>query len=44
MAPPLVAAGLAVVAGICSLARLNPALRQPKVEEVRDHQPAQQLN
>jgi DHA2 family multidrug resistance protein-like MFS transporter len=44
MTPPLVSAGLAVIAGICSLARLNPAIRAAKVEEVREHQPAQQLN
>lgn len=36
MAPPLVAAGLALVAGICSIARLNPALRNPAGEEADD--------
>ncbi|MET0270615.1 MAG: MFS transporter, partial [Sphingomonas sp.] len=41
-APALVAAGLAVVAGLCSLARLNPALRLPAREEVADAQPATQ--
>jgi DHA2 family multidrug resistance protein-like MFS transporter len=44
MAPPLVSAGLAVLAGICSVARLNPALRQPPAEELRDSQPGQQVN
>ena len=33
-APPLVAACLAAVAGICSFARLNPALRRPDPREV----------
>ena len=32
--PPLVAAGLALVAGLCSVARLNPALRKPDLSEV----------
>lgn len=41
--PPLVAAGLAFVAGLCSLARLNPAIRNPRQEEVAEVQPAQQL-
>ncbi|MDB5672891.1 MAG: transporter [Alphaproteobacteria bacterium] len=44
MTPPLVSAALAIVAGLCSVARLNPALRDPKVIEIREHQPAQQLN
>jgi DHA2 family multidrug resistance protein-like MFS transporter len=44
MTPPMVSAGLAIVAGLCSLARLNPAIRRPKVDEVRDQQPAQQVN
>ena len=39
--PPLVAAGLALVAGICSLARLNPAIRNPRAAETEDVQPAQ---
>ncbi|MET0310198.1 MAG: MFS transporter [Sphingomonas sp.] len=39
--PPLVAAGLALIAGICSLARLNPAIRNPRREETEDVQPAQ---
>jgi DHA2 family multidrug resistance protein-like MFS transporter len=38
--PALVAAGLAFIAGLCSLARLNPALRQTAVGEVRGNQPA----
>ena len=41
--PPLAAAGLAFVAGLCSLARLNPALRQTEVGEVRGNQPAAQV-
>jgi len=32
--PALVATGLAVVAGLCSVARLNPALRRPSSHEV----------
>jgi DHA2 family multidrug resistance protein-like MFS transporter len=39
-APPLIAAGLALVAGLCSIARLNPALRSTEVGEVRGNQPA----
>jgi DHA2 family multidrug resistance protein-like MFS transporter len=42
-APALAAAGLALVAGLCSLARLNPALRQTDVGEVRGNQPAAQV-
>ena len=42
-APALVAAGLALVAGICSVARLNPALRRPESDEADRHQPAVQL-
>ena len=34
--PPLVAAGLAVIAGVCSLARLNPALRKPIANHLLD--------
>jgi DHA2 family multidrug resistance protein-like MFS transporter len=41
--PGLVAAGLAVLAGLCSLARLNPTLRRPASDEVGHHQPAVQL-
>lgn len=37
--PALVAAGLALVAGLCSVLRLNPALRKPATEEVDDSQP-----
>ncbi len=40
--PPLIAAGLAVVAGLCSLARLNPGLRNPAQTEVDALQPASQ--
>jgi DHA2 family multidrug resistance protein-like MFS transporter len=42
-APPLVAAGLALVAGICSVARLNPAIRSPRTGEEHELQPAPQL-
>jgi DHA2 family multidrug resistance protein-like MFS transporter len=41
--PGLLAAGLALVAGLCSLARLGPALRNPAAAEVGDVQPAQQV-
>ena len=41
--PPLVAAGLALIAGLCSVARLNPALRKPVAEEVDDSQPGAQV-
>ncbi|MDB5662026.1 MAG: transporter [Sphingomonas bacterium] len=41
--PALVAAGLALVAGLCSLARLRPAIRNPGGAEVDDVQPAAQL-
>lgn len=40
MTPPLVAAGLAFVAGLCSLARLRPSIRVPRAEETADVQPA----
>src|SRR3954465_6445101 len=39
-APAFTAAALAFVAGLCSLARLNPALRKTEVGEVRGNQPA----
>ncbi|MEO7787082.1 MAG: MFS transporter [Sphingomicrobium sp.] len=32
--PALVAVGLALIAGLCSVARLNPALRKPDAKEV----------
>jgi DHA2 family multidrug resistance protein-like MFS transporter len=38
--PALAAAVLAFVAGLCSLARLNPSLRRTEVGEVRGNQPA----
>jgi DHA2 family multidrug resistance protein-like MFS transporter len=41
--PALIAAGLAFAAGLCSLARLNPALRKPAAGEVEEHQPAAQV-
>jgi DHA2 family multidrug resistance protein-like MFS transporter len=33
-APPLVAAGLAVIAGICSAARLRPSIQEPRPDEI----------
>ena len=42
MTPPLVAAGLALIAGLCSLSRLRPSIRNPPTEETQDVQPAQQ--
>ena len=41
--PPLVAVGLALVAGLCSVARLRPAIRNPAPDETEDVQPAQHL-
>jgi DHA2 family multidrug resistance protein-like MFS transporter len=41
--PPLIAAGLAFVAGLCSLARLRPSIRNPRGEEAEDVQPASQV-
>ena len=40
--PPLVAAGFALVAGLCSLSRLRPSIRNPPTDETRDVQPASQ--
>jgi DHA2 family multidrug resistance protein-like MFS transporter len=37
--PPLVAAGLALVAGLCSIARLRPSIRNPTLAETRDDVP-----
>ncbi len=37
--PPLVAAGLALLAGLCSIARLRPSIRNPSTDEVRDEVP-----
>ena len=37
--PPVVAACLALVAGLCSIARLRPAIRNPKADEVADEVP-----
>lgn len=42
--PALVACGLAVVAGICSVARLNPALRRPDMHEVETVRPVASNN
>jgi MFS transporter, DHA2 family, multidrug resistance protein len=39
--PPLVSACLALVAGLCSVARLRPSLRNPPQEETEKAQPAQ---
>ena len=41
MTPALVAAGLALIAGICSLARLRPSVRNPAKVEADQAQPAQ---
>jgi len=41
--PPLAAAGLAVIAGLCSLARLRPSIRNPALREARDAQPGEQV-
>jgi len=38
--PSLVAAGLALIAGLCSIARLRPSIRSPTITEVRDEVPA----
>ncbi|MDE0877716.1 MAG: MFS transporter [Sphingomonas bacterium] len=38
--PPIVAAALALVAGICSIARMRPSIRNPSLEETRDDVPA----
>ena len=37
--PPMVAAGLALVAGLCSIARLRPSIRNPTIEETRAEVP-----
>ncbi|WP_301074284.1 MFS transporter [Sphingomonas sp.] len=37
--PPLVAAGLALVAGLCSVARLRPSMRSPDIAEIREEVP-----
>ncbi len=37
--PPLVSVGLAVVAGLCSLSRLRPSIRNPQRTEVQDEVP-----
>ena len=37
--PPIVAAGLALVAGLCSIARLRPSIRNPTQAETRDDVP-----
>ncbi|RDE05106.1 MFS transporter [Sphingomonas aracearum] len=37
--PPLVAAGMALIAGLCSLARLRPSIRNPAPAEVQDEVP-----
>ena len=41
--PPLAAAGLALVAFLCSIARLRPAIRNPAAEEADDAQPGEQV-
>jgi MFS transporter, DHA2 family, multidrug resistance protein len=42
--PAFVAAGLALTAGLCSAARLRPSIRNPKVRECTEMQPAAQVN
>ncbi|MBN8807262.1 MAG: MFS transporter [Sphingomonas sp.] len=37
--PPFVSVGLAVVAGLCSLSRLRPSIRNPQRAEVQDEVP-----
>jgi DHA2 family multidrug resistance protein-like MFS transporter len=37
--PPFVSAGLALVAGLCSVARLRPSIRNPRRTEVQDEVP-----
>lgn len=37
--PAIVAAGLALIAGLCSLARLRPSIRNPTLAETRDDIP-----
>jgi DHA2 family multidrug resistance protein-like MFS transporter len=37
--PPLVSVGLAIVAGLCSIARLRPSIRNPTRTEVQDEVP-----
>ncbi|MBN8814496.1 MAG: MFS transporter [Sphingomonas sp.] len=37
--PPLVSVGLCVVAGLCSIARLRPSIRNPQRTEVQDEVP-----
>jgi DHA2 family multidrug resistance protein-like MFS transporter len=37
--PALIAAGLALVAGLCSIARLRPSIRNPRPEEAENVQP-----
>ncbi len=37
--PPLVAVGLAAIAGLCSVARLRPSIRNPQAAEVADEVP-----
>ncbi len=41
--PALIAAGLALVAGLCSLARLRPSIRNPQGLEADDVQPGAQV-
>ena len=41
--PPLAAAGLALVAGICSVARLRPSIRNPQSSETDATEPANQV-
>ncbi|CAN5172617.1 MFS transporter [soil metagenome] len=42
--PALVACGLAVIAGLCSVARLNPSIRKPNTHEVEVIRPVAPIN
>jgi DHA2 family multidrug resistance protein-like MFS transporter len=42
--PALIACGLAIIAGLCSIARLNPAIRKPNTREVDVLKPVSPLN
>jgi DHA2 family multidrug resistance protein-like MFS transporter len=41
--PALVAAGLALITGLCSAARLRPSLRNPHPDDLGDMPPVAQL-
>ncbi|WEK42615.1 MAG: MFS transporter [Candidatus Sphingomonas colombiensis] len=37
--PPMISAGFALIAGLCSIARLRPSIRNPSLAETRDEIP-----